>query len=578
MSHLVFVYFNVRDQIAKMPSANSSNPSPDVNALSQASPRFSISSHHSAISPRLTASSTASTPPMSPSSSQQTTPSLSGRSLSIKRKPVPAYMHDDLSLQNGRPHQNGNGKVMHILSVDPPLGEEEVLRSPVRVSFDQGFDSISEHGTPFSGFAQDSPHLVRSLSARSSKSLPNTQKRPMDALSLGNILPADHRTAPNADTRNEEPKDLPGGARRVSEVSMASSISSGNSDFAQPNGSRPPSAARNVVLGRSIYNLNSPEANNMSTAELFTIPPTESPNSRIHQLRAAKSQPGLHEDRSGSRGHTAVRISTDKLLKERSAADFIPKATGSGDNRTIEGLTGLGISGAGIVPAKEVERPLAPASHEEDVAGIHLTQSRLNHSLPSLPLNRTQSNLAAPPMQREKGIFRKKLAKLEDEFSERAVPTPMRLWEASQCHLVDETGRKRRFGDFWDTYSAHKHDGSDEASLHRKHKAGVKSMARDFVGHHHRRHVQQSHASGSRQSSDGARGSVNEKNGSLRSGKHQQEPRIGGEEYLVSGRKTVVFWIRHFWCGQCASRESMLHRATDVVLQAKIIRWPRWAC
>jgi hypothetical protein len=332
-------------------------------------------------------------------------------------------------------------------------------------------------------------------------------------------------------------------ARRVSEASTTSSISSGNSDFAQPNGSRPASAARNMALGRSMYNLNSPEANNMSTDQLFTIPPHEGPSSRFRDIRASRSQPSLQEVTQDS----GTRTPTGKPVEGQLSALNVNGMESR--NGSAGSLTGLGIRGADVAQSSPASEGRAPSTHESfERRSIHPTQSRLNRSLPSLPVSRTQSNLVAPPMQREKGIFKKKPAKLEDEFSESAVPTPMRLWEASQCLLVDESGRKRRFGDFWDTYAV-QGQGSDKTSGRKHGHSRVKSIARDLVGH--QRHTHQSPSPGVRQSIDSARGSVHEKNGSIHS-RNSQDPKIGGEEYIVHGRKTVVFWIRHFWCGQCA--------------------------
>lgn len=519
------------------------------------SPSFSNSSHHSAVSPRTAIGSL----PMSPSTSQQSTPSLSKRSLSIKRKPVPAYLDNDILPQNGRALQNGH-KATRVLSVDPSLGDEEILRSPVRVSFDHGYEDGASQHTPFTGFVKNSPQPTTS-STHSSATPSAGQTRNMGSTSLGGQSPVVNSITLNevVNSRNGHSMDavaVADHARRESEASMTSSISSGNSDFAQPNGSRPASAARNMVLRRSMYNLNSPEANNMSTDQLFTIPPHEDPSSRFRGMRASRSQPSLQEVPVPQASRE--RNPTEKPLDRQVSAPKVTAVDGGVESRNGSAgpLTGLGISGADLAPISPASEARPPSTHGslKSRNSIHPTQSRLNRSLPSLPVSRTQSNLAAPPMQREKGIFKKKLAKLEDEFSESAVPTPMRLWEASQCHLVDESGRKRRFGDFWDTYAAQSHGGSDKTSGRKQGHVSMKSMARDLVGHHHRHAHQSQHPSGARQSIDGARVSVHEKNGSIHSSKNSQEPKIGGEEYIVHGRKTVVFWIRHFWCGQCAYR------------------------
>lgn len=487
---------------------------------------------------------------MSPSTSQQSTPSMTKRSLSIKRKPVPAYLDDAISLRNSHSSQNGH-KGTYVLSVDQPLGDEEVLRSPVRVSFEQGLEDGVSPPTPFNGFVKNSPQLSMS-SAFSSPVLPSSQSQTEggpSAVRQSSVAKPVTLNAivgpPNGDSKEVAADHM----RRVSETSISSSISSGNSDFAQPNGSRPPSAARNTLLGRSLYNLNSPEANNMSTDQLFTIPPQEDPRakssaSRLHpSLLATSTQAG------------GVRASNDKPLdRELSALRITGVGEGVDARHTSpDGLSGLGIHGAHLSPSLRATTEELPQSIHDSLDtdnDIRITQSRLNRSLPSLPVNRTTTNLGTAPKPREKGIFGKKQAKIQEEFSESAVPTPMRLWEASQCHLVDETGRKRRFGDFWDTYAVQQQDGSDTASGRRHGHTRVASLAKDLVGHHHR-HGHQSHAPGARQSIDSARGSVREKAGSVHSSRHSHEPKIGGEEYIIHGRRTAVFWIRHFWCGQC---------------------------
>lgn len=523
-----------------MPQSSNGN----VLTLTLGSPSLSNSSQPSAISPRIAAGSL----PMSPSTSQQSTPSMAKRSLSIKRKPVPAYLDNDISLNGHSPHEGHKGA--YVLSVDQPIGDEEVLKSPVLVGSEHAHEDGVSPPTPFNGFVRNSPHLSIS-STLSSPVLPTRQSQDEGTRLAGGQPLAANPIILNAvvSPGNEQSKEpVMDQMRRESEASMSSSISSGNSDFAQPIGSRPPSAARNTLLGRSLYNLNNPEANNLSTNQLFTIPPQEDSrtNSRLSMLHPGSSE------RSSPRA-LERRTSADKPLKRQVSALRSTHSDGAAEESRghPEVLAGLGIRGADLTPTETLEERSQSRHESSDDSGhIRITQSRLNRSLPSLPVNRTQSNLASVAMTREKGIFRRKQVKVDQDFSESAVPTPMRLWEASQCHLVDETGRKRRFGDFWDTYAVQHEEDSDKASAR---KPGVRSSASNLVVHQHHRQTHASHLTDSRPSVEGAPGIVREKAESAHSGRHAVEPKIGGEEYIIQGRRTAVFWIRHFWCGQCTS-------------------------
>jgi hypothetical protein len=500
--------------------------------------------------------------PVSPVPSSSTTPSLSGHSNSIRRKPVPVYSHNPPVANGSSPIRSPQAS--HVLAADLPMGEQEVLKSPVRVSFDNG---VGSRAPSDSAFAKSPPILARSLSGRSSQSLPGYTKRTTPA------SPTRQLNAPSMLRLGSQGEHVTGTGqygghemRRESQTSFASSFSSDHSEPGQSHTPTASSAVRNIALGRSLYTMNGPEGNNTSTDQLFTIKPNSVPNSRIRQLRAARSQAMLDGDASGMQAPAMVRIPTDKSIDRQMSALEVEsppenEIRHNGQSRVPSGgMTGLGIRGADLTP----EAVQAEAQHEPfgtdslhnngDINRLDDLSRHLNRSLPSLPLNRTQSNLpavAAGPGKKNKS---KKLAALEEEFSEHAVPTPMRLWEASQCHLLDEQGKKRRFGDFWDTYltTGTASNGSD--SPNGKHqeggKRGLRSIARSLAGHSHR---------SPRQSLDSARGATNggEKHhatssSSLGKGKSTDDgQRIGGEEFIVHGRKTVVFWIRHFWCGQC---------------------------
>lgn len=475
---------------------------------------------------------------------------------------MPTYLGDE-SIASGRTAQVRNGPTIYTLSVNQPVADIEVLKSPVRSEFDNGGDDrMSDHSTPsISGFAKPSPHLVRSTSARSSKSLPIHQRKlPESPSASGEMSLMSSR--PNGGVDGTVTEGHVAGlavdvARRPSQVSMSSSLSSVNSDFLPHNGSRPPSAAQNIVLGRPMHSLDHGGTGSPLTQQLFTSFPGTQPNARIQQLRAARLQTATDGDVSRMQATAMVRIPTDKSIDKQLTALNITNREDTEDHGTA--LTGLGIRGAELSPTLRPEGSgsrqtvARPASDNSDI--LRPIDTRLNHSLPSLPFGPTSSNISAPAMRREKGLFRRKYVKPGDEFSEHAVPTPMRLWEASQCQVVDESGRSRRFGDFWDRYSVTSNGEEDNSVKSKSDRHSVKSLARNVGGGH--RHVRNGHNDGASisQHSLGSLGrhGAAEKNGSRRHG-DKPEVKIGGEEYIIYGRRTVVFWIRHFWCGQCEYR------------------------
>ncbi|KAJ9095971.1 hypothetical protein QFC21_005333 [Naganishia friedmannii] len=543
-----------------MPLSDGIHLPPLVGGASPMSPTNSTS-EHSAISPRFGPTVSM---PVSPVNSASTTPSLSGHSNSIRRKPVPVYEPSAPVANGSKPIRPPKG--VRALAVAQPMGEQEVLKSPVRVSFD---NDLSNGSASHSAYVKSPPILARSLSSKSSKSLPGFQKRTTPTSpTRQSVAPSMLRLGSQGTAEPVNGTGHYGGheMRRESQTSFASSFSSDLSELGQSHTPTASSAARNIALGRSLYSMNGPEGNSTSTDQLFTIMPNNVPNSRIRQLRAARSQAMLDSDASGMQAPAMVRIPTDKSVDRQMASLEIEaplriEVRQNGQNRVPSGgMTGLGIRGADLTPeAVQVETQHEPYSTDStygngDTKRLDDISRHLNRSLPSLPLNRTQSNLPAASTVPGKNNKSKKLAAVEEEFSEHAVPTPMRLWEASQCHLLDEQGKKRRFGDFWDTYSmAGKPTNGSDGSSGKHHKGGggkrIKAIARSLAGHSHR---------SPRQSMDSVRGAENGdekhhvRSSSLRKGESTNDgPHIGGEEFIVHGRKTVVFWIRHFWCGQC---------------------------
>jgi hypothetical protein len=105
---------------------------------------------------------------------------------------------------------------------------------------------------------------------------------------------------------------------------------------------------------------------------------------------------------------------------------------------------------------------------------------------------------------------------VKQDFSVDGLVDPIKLWEASHCYVTDELGRKRRFGEFFDS--------SPEAQAPLGRVPPSRSSSRSGLSRY---------------------SSIAESLGS------QSRKQCGGEEWNVPGRKTVVFYIRHFWCGQC---------------------------
>ena len=170
----------------------------------------------------------------------------------------------------------------------------------------------------------------------------------------------------------------------------------------------------------------------------------------------------------------------------------------------VEQLSGLNITGAfGVEP------------HGGNMQRI---ESKV---LPPIPLSRATTGVPGGPAPlptsraTENAWKTHKPKKAKQEFSVEGLVDSMGMWDASHCYLKDELGRKRRFGEFFDPI-----DRADDP----RHALSRLSSARSGSS----RHTHVSRAAISKQ-------------------------KCGGEEWNVPGRKTVVFYIRHFWCGQCES-------------------------
>jgi len=246
--------------------------------------------------------------------------------------------------------------------------------------------------------------------------------------------------------------------------------------------------------------------------------------------------------------------------------------------RAESGLKGLGIKNQSAV-----------ASSEGDACARESPSTRSNRA------DGTKVSPASPPATAKPTVDLAELLKSAlpkrkgSDFSVDRIPEDMRLWEASHCRITDELGRRRRFGDFWDDNRLRK--DTPASSLRSRLRSESPSSARP----RDRRDSAATVASRVSNSSsvNGTTPSATETSGydtfdgpcspSLRdlvidewpgpespSGPPDTESeapcvvppttgpsikssweKAGGEEWIVMGRKTVVFWIRFFWCPQC---------------------------
>lgn len=217
--------------------------------------------------------------------------------------------------------------------------------------------------------------------------------------------------------------------------------------------------------------------------------PRDAPNQRIHYLRAARKA-----------------------------------SSASSSSRTTEGgVTGLGIRVADQPQASPTLATANVARDNDDAASIdsvNTYQRRIAQSLPPLPS--PPASTIHLPLDGKTGRPTSKKAK-DADFSVDRLPEPIALWEASHFYVVDENGEKRRFGEFWDPESVQApRDAALDARESRSESSGrpgsVRSLATDST---------------------------------VKTAAKSKRVAVGGEENFVPGRKTVVFFIRTFWCGQC---------------------------
>ncbi|OCF34951.1 hypothetical protein I316_03498 [Kwoniella heveanensis BCC8398] len=164
------------------------------------------------------------------------------------------------------------------------------------------------------------------------------------------------------------------------------------------------------------------------------------------------------------------------------------------------------------------------------------TKSRQGGALPhspmptSIPMSRKDGSGSGSRPKSRSRIFRwdstekaKKVAiaaaaEEAEEFSVDRLPSKRNLWEAGTCFLRDEDGELVCFGDFFPR-AERDHASSSGVAMHKgKAKASIAGVAA----------MEKSASSDPAQSSPAAQ---------------QASPR--------PILKTVVFFIRHFWCGQC---------------------------
>lgn len=184
----------------------------------------------------------------------------------------------------------------------------------------------------------------------------------------------------------------------------------------------------------------------------------------------------------------------------------------------------------------------------------HLKETDINKSLPGIP----------PPSV--VGIGAPKKVKVP--FSVDAPPSPMSLYEASQCYLTDEYGRPRRFGEFWDNLEikqdpailAQKKEAEDnyrrkeakkarqaaEADQRSIRSAGTGSSARSGpLTSSPSTPTGRALSQLSRRDSTTSQSTVKRANGSVLTAKINEELKCGGEEHIIPGRRTVIFCKRH---------------------------------
>ncbi|WWC85594.1 uncharacterized protein L201_000458 [Kwoniella dendrophila CBS 6074] len=107
----------------------------------------------------------------------------------------------------------------------------------------------------------------------------------------------------------------------------------------------------------------------------------------------------------------------------------------------------------------------------------------------------------------------------EDEFSIDKLPSKKNLWEAGTCFLKDENGDLKCFGDFFPKYH---NDPSSSFTDDQQSQTQGKGKSRENLGM--------------------GVSTTMEKSATYSTPESKSDTKI---------RKTVIFFIRHFWCGQC---------------------------
>ena len=314
-----------------------------------------------------------------------------------------------------------------------------------------------------------------------------------------------------------------------------------------------------VVLGRPIHDagLSSASATDSDSSMILTTPRTPADTSQFSPASSPKlpdqhyflpvDQPLFFEGKdtvavtSGVRSRPAISARTSSVQTESQRTELRDSALASSKVqqknhyvRSARPSPTLSTPGLSASPVQEMSQPVASSSNIPFPTGLGIqgafqqgqVTQRLERAesktLPPIPLSRSTTGVpggpAPLPTSRSTDAVWKtyKPKKVKQDFSVDGLVDPIKLWEASHCYVTDELGRKRRFGEFFDS--------SPEAQTPLGRVPPSRSSSRSGLSRY---------------------SSIAE---SLRS---QSRKQCGGEEWNVPGRKTVVFYIRHFWCGQC---------------------------
>ncbi|KAK6904923.1 hypothetical protein I203_105742 [Kwoniella mangroviensis CBS 8507] len=136
-------------------------------------------------------------------------------------------------------------------------------------------------------------------------------------------------------------------------------------------------------------------------------------------------------------------------------------------------------------------------------------------------LNRWDSSEKVKKSSATSSSSKKDTNNVEEEFSVDRIPSKKDLWEAGTCFLRDENGDLKCFGDFFPKYR------EDTSS----------TLIDD-----HQNDKSQSKGKGKEKEFAASAGMEKSATYSGASSQNQVENKV---------YKTVVFFIRHFWCGQC---------------------------